>query len=219
MGIPLPVEPRATQTKRELRELRQQGKVPGVIYGSGMTSPTPVTLSERDLLPLLRSHPNAVFDVAIPGGFTEPVVISEVQRDSLTGKIYHVDLHKINMNEKLRTHVHLETVGDSSGVREGGILTVLMHELEIEALPSQLPEVIEVDISSLGVGETILVSDLTLPAGVIARSDADMAVVTVLAPQKELSEEEAEAQATEAHEADSRSKAAKMQEVKTGVGE
>lgn len=218
MGIPLSVETRATQTKRELKELRRQGKIPGIVYGTGLVTPTPIALAERDLLPVLRSHPNAVLDVAIPGGFTEPVVISEVQRDPLTNKVVHIDLHKINMNEQLKTHVRLETVGDSTGVREGGILTLLMHELEIEVLPSQLPEVIEVNIATLGVGESILVSDLTLPAGVTARSDAEMVIVTVLAPQKELSAEEAEAQAIETHEADSRSKAAKMQEVKTGVG-
>ncbi|WP_174818595.1 50S ribosomal protein L25 [Paenibacillus kobensis] len=218
MGIPLPVETRATHTKRELKELRRQGKVPGVVYGTGLKTPTPIALAERDLLPLLRSHPNAVLDVAIPGGFTEPVIISEVQRDPLTHKVVHIDLHKINMNEKLKTHVRLEAVGDSTGVREGGILTLLMHELEIEVLPSQLPEVIEVNISSLGIGESVLVSDLALPAGVTARSDADMVVVTVLMPQKDLTAEEAEAQAIEAHEAESRSKAAKMQEVKTGVG-
>ncbi|EFM11959.1 ribosomal 5S rRNA E-loop binding protein Ctc/L25/TL5 [Paenibacillus curdlanolyticus YK9] len=218
MGIPLTVEARATRTKRELRELRGQGKVPGVIYGSGLAGPTLIALAERDLLPLLRTHPNAVLDVAVPGGLKEPVVISEVQRDPLSHQVVHIDLHQINMNEKLKTHVRLEVTGDSTGVREGGILTLMLHELEIECLPNQLPEVIEINVASLGVGENLLVSDLTLPAGVTVRSDADQVVVTILAPQKELSAEEAEAQAVEAHEAEARSKEAKMQEVKTGVG-
>nr|WP_202113267.1 50S ribosomal protein L25 [Paenibacillus sp. MMS18-CY102] len=212
------VEARTTRTKHELRELRKQGKVPGVVYGSSLSAPTPIALAERELLPLLRSHPNAVLNVAIPGGLTEAVVISEVQRDPLSHQVVHIDLHQINMNEKLKTHVRLEVVGDSTGTREGGILTLMLHELEIECLPNVLPEVIDVNVTSLGIGENLLVSDLKLPAGVTARSDAELVVVTILAPQKELSAEEAEAQAVETHEAEARSKEAKMQEVKTGAG-
>lgn len=218
MGIPLTIETRATKTKREVRELRSQGKIPGVVYGPGLTAPAPIALAERELLPLLRSHPNAVLQVAIPGGLTESVVISEVQRDPLTREVLHIDLHQINMNKKLRSHVRLEATGDSKGEREGGILQLLAHELEIECLPDQLPEVIKFDVTSLGVGENMLVRDIPLPAGVTVRSDAEQVVVTILAPQLELSAEEAEAQAVELHEAESRSKHAKMEGVKTGVG-
>lgn len=218
MGIPLTVETRTTRTKREVRELRSQGKVPGVIYGPNLAAPAPIALAERELLPLLRTHPNAVLTVSIPGGQSESVVISEVQRDPLTHQVVHIDLHQINMNKKLRTHVRLETTGDSQGEREGGILQLLAHEIEIECLPDQLPEVIKVDVSSLGVGENLLVSDIPVPAGVTVRTDAEQVVVTILAPQLELSAEEAEAQAVELHEAESRSKHAKMAEVKTGVG-
>ncbi|GMK41663.1 50S ribosomal protein L25 [Paenibacillus sp. CCS19] len=218
MGIPLTVETRTTRTKREIRELRSQGKVPGVVYGPNLAAPTPIALAERELLPLLRTHPNAVLTVSIPGGLSESVVISEVQRDPLTHHVVHIDLHQINMNKKLRTHVRLEAAGDSKGEREGGILQLLAHELEIECLPDQLPEVIKLDVTSLGVGENLLVRDIPVPAGVTVRSDAEQVVVTILAPQLELSEEEAEAQAVELHEAESRSKHAKMEEVKTGVG-
>ncbi|MBD3922813.1 50S ribosomal protein L25 [Paenibacillus sp. PR3] len=218
MGIPLTVETRKTRTRREIRELRSQGKVPGVVYGPSLAAPTPIALAERELLPLLRSHPNAVLSVAIPGGLTESVVISEVQRDPLTHQVVHIDLKQINMNKKLRTHVRLEVTGDSQGEREGGIMQLLAHELEIECLPNQLPEVIKFDVTSLGVGENLLVRDIPVPAGVTVRSDAEQVVVTILAPQLELSEEEAEAQAVELHEAESRSKHAKMEEVKTGVG-
>ncbi|PWV95951.1 large subunit ribosomal protein L25 [Paenibacillus cellulosilyticus] len=218
MGIPLTIETRATKTRRELRELRSQGKVPGVVYGPSLQAPKPIALSERELLPLLRSHPNAVLSVSIPGGLTESVVISEVQRDPLTHEVVHIDLHQINMNKKLRTHVRLEATGDSKGEREGGILQLLAHELEIECLPNQLPEVISFDVTSLGVGENMLVRDIPVPAGVTVRSDAEQVVVTILAPQLELSEEEAAAQAVELHEAESRSKHEKMEAVKTGVG-
>jgi len=218
LGIPLTVETRTTRTKREIHELRNQGKVPGIVYGPSLTAPTPIAIAERELLPLLRSHPNAVLSVTLPGGATESVVINEVQRDPLTHEVVHIDLHQINMNKKLRTHVRLEATGDSQGEREGGILQLIAHELEIECLPDQLPEVIKFDVTSLGVGESMFVRDIPMPAGVTVRSDADQAVVTILAPQLDLSEEEAEAQAVELHEAESRSKHEKMEAVKTGVG-
>jgi large subunit ribosomal protein L25 len=188
------------------------------LYGPSLAAPTPIALAERELLPLLRSHPNAVLSVSVPGGLTESVVISEIQRDPLTHQVVHIDLHQINMNKKLRTQVRLEMTGDSKGEREGGILQLIYHEIDIECLPNELPEVIQVDVTSLGIGENMLVRDIPLPAGVTARSDADQVVVTILAPQLELSAEEAEAQAVELHEAESRSKHAKMEEVKTGVG-
>lgn len=142
-------------------------------------------------------------------------MISDVQRDSLSRKVQHVDFHQINLNEKVKAHVRIETEGDSQGLREGGVLQVILHELEVECLPTSIPEMVSVDISSVGIGESLLISDLKLPQGVEATSDADTVVLTILSPQKELSEEEAADAAVELAEAESRSNEAKLEGLKT----
>ncbi|QAY67460.1 50S ribosomal protein L25/general stress protein Ctc [Paenibacillus protaetiae] len=188
----LTAEPRMNGTKGELKRLRSQGKIPGVLFGK-MVAPSPITLEEKELLALLRSHPKAVLELTISQGNKENVMITEVQRDSLSRQVLHVDLHKVNMNEAIHAAVRLDLVGDSAGVREGGILQAIVHEVEVECLPGDLPESIAADVTALGVGENLLVKDLKLPPQVKVKSDPSLVVVTVLAPQKELSEEEAHA--------------------------
>ncbi|WP_337103131.1 50S ribosomal protein L25/general stress protein Ctc [Paenibacillus sp. YIM B09110] len=215
MAIAMKADQRNISTKGELRELRQQGKVPGVVYGKQLSASALVAVDEKELHGLLRTHPNAVVEIEIGAQGKHSVMISEVQRDSLNRQLLHVDFHQVNMNEDVRAHVRIEAEGDSTGVREGGILQVILHELEVQCLPGDIPETITVDISSLGVGESLLVRDLQLPQGVEAKSEPEMVVVTVLAPQKELSEEEREDAAVELAEAESRSKEAQLEDLKT----
>lgn len=217
MANAIRVEPRMQATKGDLRKLRQNGKVPGVIYGKQLPAPAPVSVSEKELAALLRSHPNAVLELDVPSVGVQSVMVSDVQRDSIHNNLLHVDFHQINMNEKVWVNIRVETTGDSTGVREGGILSLILHELEVQCLPGDIPESIKVDVSQLGIGESFTVGELKLPNGVEAKSEAELVVVTVLAPQKELSEEEAEAQDVEAHEADSRSDEAKHNEIATST--
>lgn len=217
MAIAMRVEPRTQATKGDLRKLRQSGKVPGVIYGKQLAAPATVSVSEKELAALLRTHPNAVLELDIPASGVQSVMVSDVQRDSLNSRLLHVDFHQINMNEKVRANVRIDIAGDSAGVREGGILSLVLHELEVQCLPGDIPEVLEVDVSELGIGESLTVGQLKLPSGVEAKSDEELVVVTVLAPQKERSEEEAEALEVEMHEADSRSDEAKHNEIATST--
>lgn len=205
-------ETRKNGTKGELNKLRREGKIPGVVYGREI-SPSPVAVEEKDLLALLRTHPNAVLELNTSAGNKQNVMITDVQRDGLTRKVLHIDFMKINMNEKIKTEVRIELTGDSTGVREGGILQTISHEIEVECLPTNIPDSIEVDISGLGVGENLLVKDISAPQGVEIKSDLDMVIVTILAPQKELSEEEAADAAVELKEAETRSEAAQKHAV------
>ncbi|RJE83558.1 50S ribosomal protein L25 [Paenibacillus sp. 1011MAR3C5] len=215
MAIAIQAEQRTGATKGDLRQLRISGQVPGVVYGKQLQSSAAISISEKELSTLLRSHPNAVLELNLPESGVHSVMVADVQRDSLSQKLLHVDFHQINMNENVRANVRIDATGDSAGVREGGILSVILHELEVQCLPGDIPDVIEVDVSGLGIGDSILVSDLSLPKGVEAKSDSQLLIVTVLAPQKELSEEEKEAQDVEAQEAESRSDNAVHEEIST----
>jgi large subunit ribosomal protein L25 len=176
-------EARTTRTKGDLRRLRSQGKVPGSLYGGGREGSTLIAVDERELLALLRRHPKAVLHLEMPGGTPKPVIVADVQRDSLTNHVLHIDLREIDLNRPVRTHVPLEPVGESPAEREGGIVQLLLHELEIECLPADLPEEIPVDVSGLGLGENLKVRDLKVPPSVTVRTDPSLVVVTVLEPQ------------------------------------
>jgi len=193
MALTMKAEERLVQSKGDLRKLREQGKVPGVVYGKNIGKPTAIAVDEKELQSLLRTHPNAVLEMEVPSAGRQPVMMTSVQRDPLSRHLLHIDFHQINMNEEVKTQAPLIVVGDSVGVREGGILSVLLHELEIQCLPDRIPEGIEVDVSALQVGENLLVGDLKLPEGVETRMDDKQVVVTVLAPQKETVDEDAEA--------------------------
>ncbi|OMF25258.1 50S ribosomal protein L25 [Paenibacillus sp. FSL H8-0548] len=215
MAIAMNAEQRTGTTKGELRLLRLQGKIPGIIYGKQLSDAAQVTVDAKELQSLLRSHPNAVLEINIPSHGKTSVMISEIQRDSLNRNVLHVDFHQINMNESVKANVRIHADGDSQGVREGGVLQVIMHEVEVQCLPGSIPDVVTVDISSLAMGESILISDLKLPNGVEPSADPEQVVLTVLSPQKDLTEEEAEDAAVELAEAESRSNEAKLEGVKS----
>lgn len=215
MAIAMNADQRTGTTKGELRQLRLLGKIPGVIYGKQLNDAAQVMVDSKELQALLRSQPNAVLEINIPSHGKTSVMIAEVQRDSLSRQVLHVDFHQINMNENVRANVRIHAEGDSQGVREGGILQLILHELEVQCLPGSIPDSISVDISSLEIGGSILVSDLKLPSGVELLAEPEQVVATILAPQKELTEEEAEAAAVELTEAESRSNEAKLEGVKS----
>ncbi|MFX3634145.1 MAG: 50S ribosomal protein L25 [Candidatus Pristimantibacillus sp.] len=210
MSLPMSAELRTTHTKGELRSLRQQGKVPGVIFGKQLDGPVSIAVEEKSLQALLRSHPNAILDLNIPSIGKQPVMIADVQRDSLSRRVLHVDLHQISMNEEVKTQVRIDFVGEAKGVQEGGVLQVMVHELEVQCLPGSIPESIEVNVADLEIGHGLYVKDVIVPAGVEMKSDQELAIVAVAAPQKELSEEEAEEAAAELEAAESRSQEARL---------
>lgn len=204
MTSSLAAHEREELTKSGLREIRNQGMIPGVVYGE-QAGNTLISVSEKELHALLRGSHAAVLDLEIEGQGRYPVMINELQRDSILGHILHIDFHQINLDQAVKTSVRLEFRGEPEGVGEGGILSTPMNELAIRCKANEIPESIAVDISALKMGESLLVRDLNLPAGVEAQDHEDEVVVTVMKVQKlapeEVEELEADAQAADAGDA------------------
>jgi len=189
MVLKLKAEAREEATSSEIKQLRMNGQVPGVVYGKKVGN-TAIAIDMKELLQLLRKNPHAIIEMELPGGDKQPVMINELQRDKVHRTLLHVDFHQINMDEPVKTVVALEFTGDAKGAQEGGIVQVQLHELEIRCLPQHIPGAIRVDISELGLGENLLVSHLSVPAEIEVKSDPNELVVTILAPQKEAVAEE-----------------------------
>lgn len=186
----LQVERREIGSRYKLNKIRKSGKVPGVIYGKGLVAPMPVSLDGKQLTAFVNSHPHAVIEVEVPGEGKHPIMMAELQRDSITQLITHIDFRRVDMNEKISTSARLDVSGASIGEREGGMLQLVLHEVDIECYPKDIPDVITADISGLGLGEHLTIADLQLPPGVVATQDPETVIVAILAPQKERTEEE-----------------------------
>lgn len=177
-----------TQTgKGAARTLRREGKVPGVIYGHDR-NPEPVVVDTLALNKMLLgiSAANTVLDVAVDGRPPVKALIREIQRDSVRpSEILHLDLYEIRADEKVTLEVPIHLVGIPDGVRNfGGVLDHSLRELEIEVLPADIPEHIELDVTALTIGHSLFVRDIILQKGRIL-NDPDTPVCTVVAPRTE----------------------------------
>ncbi|WP_239618977.1 50S ribosomal protein L25 [Cohnella mopanensis] len=208
MSATLQVQAREASTKGELRQIRNSGKIPGVVYGKGLMSPSKISMDAKDLNTLLRTHSHAVIEMEIPDQGKQPVMLSEVQRDPLSRQILHIDFHRIDLNAKISTAARLDVTGVSPGEKEGGMLQLTLHEIEIECYPKDIPDFIAVDVGRLEIGEHLTIGELTLPNGVEATQDPDTVILAVLAPQKERTEEELDALDDKAEEDRKHSEAA-----------
>jgi large subunit ribosomal protein L25 len=189
----LAVSARAVEGSRATRRLRRQGLVPGVIYGGG-EDPQTFAVDARILRNTL-AHSGAVLEVALDGGKATPVIVKDLQRHPVRGEAIHVDLLRVRMDQPIHSTVTLELVGahEAPGVVEGGILNQEVRELNIEALPGDIPDSIVHDVSGLQMNETITLSVVTAPAGVTLLDDLEETViVTITPPTLEPVEEEIE---------------------------
>ena len=184
---PLNVELRSKTGKGISRQLRMADMVPGVVYGKGM-DPIAVSIKYRELRAALAGEGGQNNLITLIGGGSldqSMAIIVDLQRDALKGTYKHVDLHRVNMTEKLRVTVAVVLKGESIGVKEGGLLDLAHHELHVECLPGNIPDHIEIDITNLAVAHSIHVSDLTLPEGVKVLNNPKTPVVSVLGRTKE----------------------------------
>jgi large subunit ribosomal protein L25 len=150
--------------KNEARRLRRQGQIPAVLYGGGKDS-MPVSLNAKQIAQILHSATghNTIFQVAIAGGVHEAAMLVDWQLDPLRGDLLHTDLQRIDLTRSLRAKVPVVTHGDAKGVKtQGGLLEIVTREVEVECLPSNIPEHIMVDVSELELGQAIRVKDLAL---------------------------------------------------------
>ncbi|HKH16914.1 MAG TPA: 50S ribosomal protein L25 [Solirubrobacteraceae bacterium] len=184
---------RAAEGSRSARRLRRTGQVPGVIYG-GNGEPQLFAVDGRILRNTL-AHGGAILEVALDGGEPSPVLVKDVQRHPVRGHAVHVDLLRVDMKVAIHTTVTLELVGSDQapGVVEGGVLSQGVVELNIEALPGDIPDSIQFDVSGLEMNATATLSQLTAPAGVTLLDDPEETVLaTVTPPSREPEPEEIE---------------------------
>ena len=180
------VQNRAVLGSAESRRLRRQGLVPGVLYGR--EAPVAITIPERDLRAALttRGGLNAVLDVVVDSGSTHSSVLKEFQTDNVRGFITHVDLQEVRLDQPIHATVPLTLHGEPAGADEGGVLSQVTTELRVEALPMEVPEHLEIDVSGMHIGDTLRLSSLTAPDGVKLLDDPEGTVLaTVTLPTRE----------------------------------
>jgi len=186
----LKVELRDTFSKRANRRLRNSGQVPAVLYGHGKTVKS-LTLAAEELNAAVR-HGNRF--VALSGGLAENAFIKDVQWNTWGTEILHVDFARVDAHEKVHVTVAVELRGEAPGTKDGGVVKLAMHTIELECEAASIPEKIDVNINHLGFGKVLHVSDLELPKGTKALVDAATVVVSCVAPVEVSDEEETTAE-------------------------
>jgi len=183
----LNVELRSKTGKGISRRLRNADMVPGVVYGKDM-DPMPVSFKYRELHAAMAGQGGQNNIITLIGGGNldqSMAIIVDLQRDAIKGTYQHVDMHRINMNEKLRVTVPVLLKGTAIGTKEGGLLDLAHHELHVECLPGNIPDAIEIDITDLKVAHSIHVGEISLPDGVKLLDNPKTPVVSVLGRAKE----------------------------------
>jgi large subunit ribosomal protein L25 len=179
----LTISSREVSNSRSTRRLRRQGQVPGVLYGGGDDA-MPFAVDERELRHALAAR-GAVIELEL-GGDATPAVLKDAQRHPVRGHTMHVDFLRVNLNVAIHSVVALELIGgdEAPGAIEGGVLEHVTREVNIEALPNDIPERLQVDASSMQINDTLLLSAVTAPEGVTILDDLDETVVATLTPPK-----------------------------------
>ena len=178
----LDVHAREAAHSRETRRLRRAGQVPGVLYG-GAGEPLAFAVAARTLRHALAAK-GAVLELSIDGGPGTPAVLKDSQRHPVRGEIMHVDLLRVDLTVAIQTTVPVVLINDQGapGIIEGGILEHVTRELTIEALPNEIPEYIEVDVSKMEMNATIQLSEITAPKGITLLDDPDATVLASITP-------------------------------------
>jgi large subunit ribosomal protein L25 len=189
-------------TKREefgsrvSRRLRRSGRVPGVVYGGSDGGSLSFVADTRELRRVLVGA-GALIELKVDGE-ARPVIVKDTQLHPVRGDLLHVDFLQVRLDEKIQTTVPLQAEGgeDAPGVKEGGVLELPTHQLNIEALPTEIPEAVTVDVSGLGMAETMHLSAVTPPSGVTFLDDPEETIIaTIVVPSEEPEEPELEEEA------------------------
>lgn len=185
--------------KGPTKQLRSEGKIPAVVYGH--TEPLHISVDAREFSKKFKVVTENTIIVLEMGGKQIEVLVKDLQEDIVKESVEHIDFYEIEKGKLLKTHIPVHTVGNPIGVKDGGMLAQVMHQLEVECLPKDLPEEISIDIEKMEMGSSIHVKNITLPEGVRVLEAEDATIVVVTAPKAEVvesEEDESEEAATEA---------------------
>jgi len=179
----LQIAERAVEGSRATRRLRRSGRVPGILYGGG-DAPLAFSVDERELRHALAGR-GAVLEVGLDGDST-PAVLKSAQYHPVRGETIHVDLLRVNLNVAIHAVVPLELEGgdDAPGTKEGGVLEHVTREINIEALPTEIPESLTLDVSGMQINDTLTLAAVSVPSGVTLLDDPEETVIATLTPPR-----------------------------------
>jgi large subunit ribosomal protein L25 len=185
----LPVAHREPSGSRGARRLRRGGNVPGIVYGGGED---PVLFQvEARTLRLALQHAGAVLELQVDGATGTPVVVKELVRHPVSGETVHLDLLRVRLDQAIQATVVLELIGaeDAPGIKDGGVLEHVTRELTVEALPTEIPDSLQHDVSGMSIGDTLTLGSVSAPEGVTLVDDPETVVAIVSAPRLQIEEE------------------------------
>jgi large subunit ribosomal protein L25 len=192
--VKIEVLQRESRGSADARRLRRQGLIPGVLYGRGK-SPHPFCVHERELRRALTGPAglHAILDVVLDGQKTSHAsILKDYQQDVITGRLAHVDLQEVRLDQPIQAQVVIELVGEAAGSIEGGVLSQVTREINVEALPLEVPERIEVDVSPMQMGDTLRLADIAVQEGVTFLDDPEETVVATVTVPTQIIEPEPE---------------------------
>ena len=185
----LSVAHRVPEGSRAARRLRREGNVPGVVYGGG-EEPVSFMVEARALRQAL-AHTGAVLDLSVDGAAATPVVIKELSRHPVSGATVHIDFLRVRLDQAIQATVVLELTGADSapGVKEGGVLEHVTREVTIEALPTDIPDTVQHDVSEMEIGDTLTLEAVRAPQGVTLLGDPETVIATLTPPRLQTEDE------------------------------
>jgi large subunit ribosomal protein L25 len=190
--IKLQVTEREGRGSSDARRLRKAGFIPGVLYGKGKSSYA-ISVPERELRRVLTGQGglHAILDVVLEGQqSTHASILKDYQQDPIRGHISHIDLHEVRLDQPIQSSVTVQLVGEPAGVKEGGVLSQVQREINVEALPMEIPEHIDLDVSGMNIGDTLRLADLAPIEGVTYLDNPEETVLaTVGLPAREIEPE------------------------------
>jgi large subunit ribosomal protein L25 len=185
--ITVAAEVRTSRGKNEAHRTRSAGQIPAVIYGA-FKDPVSVSVNPREIAKIIRSATgyNTIFDLAIAGGETTPVMVVDQQVDPIRGTLLHADFKRIDLTKRIRISVPVTTTGEAKGVKvQGGLLEVITRAIEIECLPDEIPDKFVVDVTELMIGQAKRASDVALSGSMKLVSSADTVIAHSVALRAE----------------------------------
>lgn len=178
---------RTGETKSHMNQGRKQGRIPAVLYGIGKDTMS-LEVNEKEMLDILKKNPRAILQGKTSDEKIIPVVVQNIQREVMSGKLLHIDFHHVNMTKMMDSKVTIHFAGEAIGLKSGGTLQVDMYEVEVRCMPGVLPTSMEVDISGLDAGDQLLVSDLIFMDGIEVLTDPNTVMIQIKTVHAEIEE-------------------------------